>query len=38
MKKNNDDLTELLKYADSSLYDIKNSTKCAVKYYEKEER
>jgi diguanylate cyclase (GGDEF)-like protein len=36
--KNNDDLTELLKYADSSLYDIKNSTKCAVKYYEKEER
>ena len=34
----NDDLTELLKYADSSLYDIKNSTKCAVKYYEKEER
>lgn len=36
--KDNDDLTELLKYADSSLYDIKNSTKSAVKYYEKEER
>ena len=29
------DLAELLKYADSSLYDVKNTTKNAIKYYEK---
>ena len=32
------DLAELLKYADSSLYDVKNTTKNAIKYFEKEER
>ena len=29
------DLSELLKCADSSLYDVKNTTKNAIKYYEK---
>ena len=29
------DLAELLKCADSSLYDVKNTTKNAIKYYEK---
>ena len=28
------DLSELLKHADSSLYDVKNTTKNAIKYYE----
>ena len=29
------DLSELLMCADSSLYDVKNTTKNAIKYYEK---
>ena len=32
------DLSEILKYADSSLYDVKNTTKNAIKYYDKEEK
>lgn len=31
------DLAEILKCADSSLYDVKNTTKNAIKYYEKED-
>ena len=31
------DLAEILKCADTSLYDVKNTTKNAIKYYEKEE-
>ena len=36
--KSDKDLAEILKYADESLYDVKNTTKNAIKYYEKEEK
>ena len=36
--KSDKDLAEILKYADESLYDVKNTTKNAIKYYEKDEK